>query len=151
MNTVYLPLIKSFLELQNIAILGYSSKGNQPANLIYNKLKNNGYQVFAVNPKADAVKDVPCYPNVQSIPQPVEAAVLCTPAHASEQAVRDCAARGIQQIWIHTGMGPGSFDLKALAIAKQLGVKIIPGGCPMMYVRPDWFHKCLGWLTKLPE
>ncbi len=150
MNAVYKPKIEAFLQLKNIAVLGYSSQGNQPANAIYKKLKDNGYQVFAVNPKADQIKDVPCYPDVKSIPEPVQGAVLCTPASAAEQAVKDCAEHHIHQIWMHTGMGPGSYDPKTFETAKKLGMEVIPGGCPMMYVKPDIFHRCMGWFKKLP-
>lgn len=151
MNAIYKAKIDTFLQLKNIAVLGYSSDGNQPANAIYKKLKDNGYHVFAVNPKVHAIKDVICYPDVKSIPEPIEGAILCTPANATEQAVRDCAARGIAQVWMHTGMGPGSYDAKAFETAKKLGIEVIPGGCPMMYIKPDFFHKCMGWLKKLPE
>jgi predicted CoA-binding protein len=151
MNALYKPKIEAFLQQKSIAVLGYSSQGNQPANLIYKKLKDNGYQVFAVNPKADQVEDVPCYPDVQSIPEPVEGAVLCTPAKAAEQAVQECAAKNIQQVWMHTGMGPGSFDQQAFAKAKALGMEVIPGGCPLMFLKPDIFHRCMGWFKKLPE
>ena len=151
MNAIYKPKIEAFLQLKNIAVLGYSSQGNQPSNAIYKKLKDNGYKVFAVNPKADQIKDVPCYPDVMSIPDRVQGAVLCTPASAAEQAVKDCADHDITQVWMHTGMGPGSYDQKAFATAKKLGMEVIPGGCPMMYVKPDIFHRCMGWLKKLPE
>jgi len=144
MNAVYKPKIEAFLQLKSIAVLGYSSEGNQPANAIYKKLKDNGYQVFAV-------KDIPCYPDVKAMPEPVQGAVLCTPASASEQAVKDCAERNISQVWMHTGMGPGSYDPEAFETAKKLGLEVIPGGCPMMYVKPDIFHKCMGWFKKLPE
>ena len=151
MNAVYKPKIEAFLQLKSIAILGYSSRGDQPANAIYKKLKDNGYKVFAVNPKADQIKDVPCYANMSSIPEPVQGAVICTPASAAEQAIKDCAECGITQAWMHTGIGAGSYDPEAFETAKKLGMEVIPGGCPMMYVKPDIFHKCMGWFKKLPE
>jgi hypothetical protein len=151
MNAKYKPRIESFLQSKSIAVLGYSSQGSQPANAIYEKLKKNGYRVFAVNPKADQIREVPCYPDVKSIPEAVEGAVVCTPAHASEQAIKECAEKGIAQVWMHTGFGPGSYSPEAFKTAKELGLAVIPGGCPMMYVKPDIFHRCMGWLKKLPE
>ncbi len=151
MNAIYKPKIEAFLQLKTIAVLGYSSSGDQPANAIYQKFEKNGYRVFAVNPKAEQVKDVPCYPDLQSISEPVQGAVLCTPANATAQAVEACAEKGIKHLWIHTGFGTGSYAKEAFEMAKKLGLEIIPGGCPMMYVKPDIFHRCLGWLKKLPE
>lgn len=151
MNKVYQTKIDAFLQLRSIAVLGYSTDRNQPANAIYKKLESNGYTVFAVNPKADQIQDITCYPNIASIPEQVQGAVLCTPAHATKTAVKECAANDIQQVWIHKGIGAGSYDAQAFATAKELGLEVIPGGCPMMFVRPDIFHKCFGWLQKLPE
>ena len=151
MNASYKPKIEAFLRSKSIAVLGYSSQGNQPSNAIYKKLKDHHCQVFAVNPKADLIKDIHCYPDLASIPEPVEGAVLCTPSSATARAVADCAEQGITQLWMHTGMGPGSYHPEAFETAKKLGMEVIPGGCPMMYVSPDIFHKCMGWLKRLPE
>jgi predicted CoA-binding protein len=150
MTAAYKSTIEAFLRLKNIAVLGYSSHDDQPANAIYKKLKDNGYQVFAVNPKADLVKEVPCYPDLKSIAQPIEGVVLCTPAHATEQAVRNCAELGIAYVWIHRGMGEGSYDEKAFQTARKLGLHVIPGGCPMMYVKPDPIHWCARYFMSLP-
>ncbi len=151
MTASYKPKIEAFLRLKNIAVLGYSSHGDQPANAIYKKLKDNGYHVFAVNPKADEVKDVTCYPDLKSIGEPIEGVILCTPANATEQAVRDCAALGIANVWIHEGIGPGSYNEQAFQTARKLGLNVIPGACPMMYVKPDVFHWCFRYFKSLPE
>lgn len=151
MTASYKPKIEAFLRLKNIAVLGYSSHGDQPANGIYKKLKANGYHVFAVNPKADEVKDVPCYRDLKSIGEPIEGVILCTPANATEQAVRDCAALGIANVWIHEGIGPGSYNEQAFQTARKLGLNVIPGACPMMYVKPDIFHWCFRHFKSLPE
>jgi predicted CoA-binding protein len=151
MNPLYKEKINAFLQLENIAVLGYSTDKNQPANSIYKKLTKNGYKVFAVNPKADQIKDVECYPNIKSIPEQVQGAVLCTPTHATEGAVKECAENGINHVWMHKGLAAGSYEPQAFETAKELGLEVIPGGCPMMFVKPDIFHKCFGWLQKLPE
>ena len=151
MNTLYKEKIKDFLQLKSIAVLGYSRDGNQPANMIYKKLVKNGYKVFAVNPNADKITDVECYPDVRSLPEQAHGAVLCTPSNATDQAVRDCAENNISHVWIHKGIGPGSFDAQAFKTAKESGLEVIPGGCPLMFVKPDIFHLCFRWLKRLPE
>jgi predicted CoA-binding protein len=151
MNPVYKEMIDAFLRLERIAILGYSADKNQPANHIYRKLVANGYAVFAVNPKADRITDVRCYASIQSVPEQIQGAVLCTPTHATEGAVRECADNGVQHVWMHKGLGAGSYDPQAFETAKALGLAVIPGGCPMMFVKPDIIHRCVGWLQELPE
>ena len=151
MNAIYKKKIDAFLQLERIAVLGYSTDKNQPANAIYKKMEKNGYKVFAVNPKADQIKDVVCYPNLGSIPEKIQGAVLCTPAHATLQAVDECAQNNIIHIWMHQGIGPGSYDSEAFQASKKKGMEVIPGGCPMMFIQPDLIHRCMGWFKKLPE
>lgn len=152
MNRIYKEKIREFLQQRSIAVLGYSTDGDQPANAIYKKLEKNGYRVFAVNPKADQITDVPCYVDIQSIPELVEGAVLCTPANETESAVKECAENGIEYVWFHKGPAPnGSYHKDAFERAKELGLEVIPGGCPLMFVKPDLFHLCFGWFQKLPE
>ena len=151
MNAVYKKKIDAFLQLESIAVLGYSTDKNQPANAIYKKLEKNGHKVFAFNPKADEITDVTCYPTLASIGETVQGAVLCTPAAATGQAVKECAENKITHVWMHQGIGPGSYEPQAFETAKKLGMEVIPGGCPMMFVQPDLFHRCLGWFKKLPE
>ena len=151
MNAIYKKKIEAFLQLQSIAVLGYSTDQNQPANAIYKKLQKQGHKVFAVNPKAEQINDVDCYPNLGSVPAQIQGAVLCTPARATQQAVKECAENNVTHVWIHQGIGPGSYDSQAFEEAKKLGMEVIPGGCPMMFVQPDLIHRCMGWFKKLPE
>lgn len=151
MNEIYKIKIKQFLGLESIAVLGYSTDSNQPANAIYKKLKDNGYKVFAVNPKSDKITDVECFPDLKSINDKVQGAVICTPASATESAVKECAENGINNIWIHKGFGEGSFSETAFETAKNLKMEVIPGACPMMFLKPDLFHRCFGWFQRLPE
>lgn len=147
----YKEKIRKFLELNSIAVLGYSRDTNQPANMIYRKLNENGYRVVAVNPRANQIKDIRCYPDIKSLPIKVQGAIICTPSRITKDAVRQCAEHGINHIWIHKGLGAGSYDPEAHQTGKELGLEVIPGCCPMMFVEPDIVHRCLGWLQKLPE
>ena len=48
------PLVEDFLAQKKIAVVGVSrTDSNSPANLIYRKLRDAHYRVFAVNPRAD--------------------------------------------------------------------------------------------------
>ena len=109
MNAIYKEKINAFLQLKNIAVLGYSTDKKEPANAIYKKLEKNGFEVFAVNPKADQIEDVVCFPNLASISEQIQGAVLCTPADAANAAVTECAENNITYIWMHQGIGPGSY------------------------------------------
>lgn len=151
MKTAYKNQIREFLEQKTFVVFGYSSKANQPANAIYKRLKNEGYKVFAVNPKAHLIQDLQCYPSLKEINENVDVAVLCTPKQATESAIVECSENGVRRVWIHEGIIPGSYDLKAHRKARELGIDIIPGGCPIMYLKPDILHKCFRWFTNMPR
>jgi predicted CoA-binding protein len=56
-----------FLDQKRIAVAGVSRKSGEAANLIFRKLRSAGYEVFAVNPKAQEVEGETSYPNLTAI------------------------------------------------------------------------------------
>lgn len=147
---------EEFLSCKRIAVAGLSSGTPNAANGIYRRLRDAGYQVFAVNPNADQVEDDACYPDLGSIPGGAEAVVVGTHPSVSADVVRQAAEAGVSRVWIHRGIGPGSYSEEAVRAARDAGLTVIPGGCPMMFLDDaDVFHRCLGWLQrttgKLPK
>jgi hypothetical protein len=70
---------KDFLALSRIAVTGVSrTPRGHGSNLVYQRLKERGYEVFAVNPNADEVEGDSCYHDLASIPDGVEAVVIGT-------------------------------------------------------------------------
>ncbi|KPK08275.1 MAG: CoA-binding protein [Anaerolineae bacterium SG8_19] len=139
-----------FLAHKRIAVAGVSRKGDVAANGIYRKLRDAGYQVFPTNPNAEMVEGDTCYPDLKSIPGGVEGVVVATHPDVSEQVVRECVEIGVNQVWLHRSFGEGSVSEEAVAFARENKIKIIPGGCPMMFVEPvDFGHKCIRWFTGL--
>lgn len=135
---------EEFLAQKSIAVAGVSRDTKQPANLIYRRLREHGYTVFAVNPHTDIAEGDPCYPDVGAVPEPLDGVVVVTPAEASAAVVADCAAAGVPRVWLHRGMGPGSLSDAAVAVAKEHDMTVIPGGCPNMFgPTADPGHKCM--------
>jgi len=58
--------------------------------------------VYAVNPKADSVGAIPCYPSVRDLPGPVDLAVVLVPRQRVEAVVDDCAAAGVRALVVIT-------------------------------------------------
>ncbi len=138
--------VEEFLRGEHLAVAGVSRDSKQPANAIYRRLVDSGYQVTPVNPKASEVEGVKCYPDLTSLPGPVEGVVVATPASASAQLVRECGALGINQVWFHRSFGPGSVSREAVQECGTLGINCIVGGCPLMFCEPvDFGHKCMRW------
>jgi predicted CoA-binding protein len=152
-----MPSIKQaaaeFLAHQRIAVTGVSRKGgNHGGNFVYQRLRERGYQVFAINPNADTVEGDTCYHDLKSVPGGVEAVVIGTRPSYAEDTMRECVELGIKQVWMHRAFGEGSVSPEAAAYGRAHGVTVIDGGCPLMFgPTSDRGHKVIravGTLTR---
>lgn len=146
---------EEFLALRRIAVTGVSRSSGEAANLIYRKLRDTGYDVVPVNPKAERVEGDACYADLGSVPGAVDGVVIATPPAAAEAIVHQCHALGIRRVWMHRSLGRGSVSEAAVRFCREHDIAVIPGGCPMMFCEPvDVGHRCLRWLLarigKLP-
>ena len=138
--------VEDFLKGERLAVAGVSRDSKQPANAIFRRLVDSGYQVFPVNPKASEVEGVECFKNLISIPDPVDGVVIATPPGASVDVVRECREKGIEKVWFHRSFGEGSVSEEAVAECKNMGIQCIVGGCPMMFCQPvDIAHRFMRW------
>ncbi|NJD11410.1 MAG: CoA-binding protein [Gemmatimonadetes bacterium] len=145
-----------FLSHRRIAVAGVSRDQPNAANVIYRRLRADGYDVFAVNPAADQVEGDRCYRSLAAIEGSVDGVVIGTAPDATLQVLEQCTAAGVQRVWIHRGIGPGSLSAAAVRFCTEHDVSVIAGGCPMMFVQPtDFGHKCICWVLgrfgKLPD
>jgi uncharacterized protein len=144
-----------FLAQERIAVAGVSRDGAHVANLVYRRLRERGYTVFALNPHADEVEGDRCYHAVADIPGGVDGVFIATRPEAAPDLVRQCAAAGVPRVWMHRSFGAGSVSTEAAAIGESAGIRVIAGACPMMFIEPvDIGHRCMRWLLgatgKLP-
>jgi predicted CoA-binding protein len=141
------PAVAEFLGVKRVAVAGVSRSRGQAANAVYHKLKSAGYDVIPINPGAEEVEGVRCYPDVGSVPGGVEAVVVATPPSAAIDVVRQCAAAGVRLVWFHRSFGQGSVADEAVRECEAHGLRSIVGGCPLMYAEPvDIAHRCMRWV-----
>jgi predicted CoA-binding protein len=125
-----------FLAHERIAVTGVSRtpKGHS-ANLVYRRLRDRGYTVFAVNPNADEVEGDLCFHDLKSIPDGVDAVVIGTRPDFAEATMRECVELGIPEVWMHRLRGQGSVSPWAVRYGRLHGVTVIDGACPLMFGR----------------
>jgi predicted CoA-binding protein len=145
-----MPTVKQaaseFLANKRIAVTGVSRnpKSGHGSNIVYQRLRQRGYDVFAVNPNADTVEGDRCYPDLSSIPGGVDAVVIGTRPELAEATMRECAELGIRQVWMHRGPGAGSVSQAATQYGRQHGIRVLEGGCPLMFgPTADFGHKAM--------
>jgi acetyltransferase len=94
---------------RNIAIVGATEKSHWPRN-IYANLIESGFtgKIFPVNPKRDEIFGVPCYPDLASLPEPADLALMIIPAGAVESTLRIGKANGLKAAVVYaSGFGDG--------------------------------------------
>jgi len=146
-----------FLASRRIAVTGVSrSPTSHGGNVVYQRLRERGYEVFAVDPNADTVEGDPCYLDLKSIPGGVGAVVIATRPSIAEQTMRECVDLGIDQVWMHRAFGAGSVSDEATAYGREHGVTVIDGGCPLMFEPCDdgghrFMRHVFTWTGKVPK
>ncbi len=140
-----------FLAKKRVAVTGVSrNPQGHGSNIVYQRLRQRGYQVFAVNPNAANVEGDPCYHDLKSIPGGVDWVVIGTRPETAEATMRECADLGITRVWMHRGPGAGSVSETAAEYGRQHGIKVIDGGCPCMYdPAADAGHKAMRFVFTL--
>jgi predicted CoA-binding protein len=114
------------------------------SNTVYKRLRDRGYEVFAVNPNAQRVEGDPCYKDLTSIPGGVDAVVIATRPEIAEDTMRECAELGIKHVWMHWGAGGTSVSSAATDYGRKQGITVIDGGCPLMFgPTADFGHKVM--------
>lgn len=153
MRTTLETKVSDFLAQKRIAVAGVSrNKNHHPAaNLIYQRLKKTGHDVFAVNPNMSSFEGDRCYADLKSIPGGVDGVVIVTRPEITERIVQDCSAAGVRRVWMHQSRAAGSsVSPQAVEYCKQHEISVIAGACPMMYgPGADLGHRGMRFLMKL--
>lgn len=109
---------ESMLKKKIWAVIGANNDSDKFGNIIYKKLKSEGYTVYPVNPMYDNVEGDPCYPNLESLPEIPEVLDMVVSPKRGKIFIEEAAKLGIKNIWLQ----PGTYDSELLALirGKQL-------------------------------
>ena len=83
---------------RSVVVIGASSRAGHFAQLPLVNLRRFGFagEIYAINPRHAAVADVRCYPDLGSLPETPELAVIALPAAAAVGSLAKCAAAGVK-------------------------------------------------------
>lgn len=135
--------IRKLLNPATIALIGASEvKDAAGRTTLENLLASKGITVFPVNPNRKTVLDLPCYPSINSVPAPVDLAVIVTPANTVPRIVEECGKSKVEGIVIlSAGFGEDGEEGKKLereivAIRKKYRMRMI-GPNSLGVIRPN--------------
>jgi acetyltransferase len=129
--------LDAIFEPRSVAVIGATEKpGSVGRTILWNLIGNPfGGTVYPVNPKRPNVLGIKAYPSIKDVPEPVELAVIVTPAATVPGLIGECADAGVKgAIVISAGFketGPAGIDLefKVLEQARRGRIRLIGPNC----------------------
>ncbi len=130
-------LFQALFEPRAIALVGASGDAKKNTSRPQRYLRKHGYtgRIIPVNPGRDEIFGEKAYPDVASIPEPVDHAFIMVPANAVQAAIEQCVAKGIPVATIYsdgfaeTGPEGRRNQARILEIARAGGVRLIGPNC----------------------
>jgi predicted CoA-binding protein len=122
--------IDDFLAGDSFAVVGASRNRYKYGNKVLRSYQQAGRVVYPVNPNAETVEGLTCYPDVTVLPEPVHGVSIITPPATTERIVPDIIAVGIQHVW----MQPGAESSAAVTVLEAAGCSVIWGGACLLVV-----------------
>lgn len=129
-------MIRRLFWPESVAVVGASQKGGFATEILMN-IKKWGFSgpVVAVNPRYEQINDVPCYPNLATIPHQVGLAIIAIPSRGISAVLEDCEAAGVRAIQIISSgfaeqAGGGLEKQRGLIEwAKRTGIPVVGPNC----------------------
>ena len=153
--------LEPLLRPKAVAVIGASDNpariGGRP---IYSMLKD-GYEgnLFPVNPNRDIVQGLKAYPNISSVPMPVDSAVISVPENIALEVIKECADNGVKSAVVFTsgfaeiGSAGLSAQRQIADISAESGMRILGPNCLGVFnLQAGWFGTFANTLAskKLP-
>jgi acetyltransferase len=126
-------MLENVINASSVAIVGASKDETKRGYQTIRTLLDEKYEggIYPVNPKETTILGLKCYPKVSAIPEPVDMALIATPARTIPAVLEDCGQKGVHgAVVLANGFGEVGPEGKLLeeafvAIARKYGIRII--------------------------
>ncbi len=121
----------------SLAVVGASEREGSLGRVVMQNIVDGGFAgpLYAVNPHYERVLDVPCFPSMAHLPEPVDLAVIVTPAAAVPGVIEDAGASGIRAAVVlsagfsESGDSGRALEAAMLASARRHHLRLIGPNC----------------------
>ena len=108
-----------------IAVVGFSPKVNRPSHIVGKYLMEAGFQVYPVNPGVGEILGHVCYPDLFSIPEPIDVVDVFRRSEDMVPIVEAAIAIGAKVVWMQEGI----VNEEAATLAETAGLKVVMDRC----------------------
>ncbi|OPX84187.1 MAG: succinyl-CoA synthetase subunit beta [Pelotomaculum sp. PtaB.Bin104] len=129
--------LTSFFNPKSIAVIGASKSPEKIGNVVVKNILSSGYngEVFPINPKEREINGLPCYPTIDSVPKPVELAVISVPSSMVLDVAKACGTSGVNNLVVitagfkETGKEGLGLEKKLASICRQYQMQMLGPNC----------------------
>src|SRR4051794_16889270 len=121
----------------SVAIFGASNDPTRISGRSLRYYREAGYKggLYPINPTRDMVQGLPAFPDLVSVPGPVECAIIAVPANLAVESMEACAAKGVKAVVMFTAgfaeIGAEGRDMqeRITGIARQSSIRLCGPNC----------------------
>ena len=110
---------------RTIAVVGLSSKRFRPSHGVAEYMQHAGYRIIPVNPLETRILGEPCYPDLDSVPGPIDIVDIFRRSEFVPEIVEAAIRKGAKAIWMQEGV----IHEAAARRAEQAGLMVIMDRC----------------------
>jgi len=108
-----------------VAVVGLSPKPDRPSYNVASYLKENGYKIIPVNPHTKEILGEICFPELSSIPEPVDVVDIFRRSEEVPAIVEEAIKIGAKVVWMQEGV----INEEAAARAREAGLLVVMDRC----------------------
>ncbi len=114
-----------------VAVIGVSRQPGTVGRVVLGNIRAGGYagRLYAVNRNAREVDGIPCFPDVASLPEAPDLAVLAVPAATVVDTAQQCGQRGVRGLVVLTSGVDAPAGAGLLAACRRHGMRLIGPNC----------------------
>ena len=123
--------LRPVFEPRSVAVIGASRRRGTVGRSVLDNIRTGGYRgrLFAVNPNARQVSGISCVPDVASLPETPDLALIAVPPPAVPDVAEACGARGVRGLVVFTAGLDTAACADLLAICRRHGMRLIGPNC----------------------
>jgi predicted CoA-binding protein len=121
------PEARILRNYRTVAVVGISADQERPSHRIARYLKEHGYRVIPVNPREKEVLGERCYPDLCSIPEPIEIVEVFRRSRFVPRVVAEAIYAGAKVVWMQEGI----VHEAAARRAREAGMEVVMDRCMM--------------------
>jgi len=133
--------MEKFFTPQSVALVGASATPGKIGNSVLDSLAKHDYKgkVYPINPKADEILGLKCFPSLEAIQDPIDLVVVCVDLSVTAPVLEACAKKGIHSVVIVSGGGKelggerAAMEAEVKRISEANKIRIIGPNCIGMF------------------